>query len=193
MNHRKLFLASDGEFLSGHTLFHRIVDEAYVMLNETLVGIKHILSGRKVIVGIRPVNQLVEMNMLTHESYPGKRVAVRAGERVLHRADVVVVKMGYQRIIQILFARKLRHKMLHIERLPLTRFLSVVRMLCVLCLCVISRIDHHRGSVRHHDQRRVTSSSCDRVDVQIPFLPFRKILRSLCENIKSTRKHCQCQ
>ena len=93
----------------------------------------------------------------------------------------------------MLLVRELRHEVLHVDSLPLTRFLSVVGMLCVFRLRVVSRIDHHRGTVRHHNQRRVSSTSSDHVAVKVPFFPFLQILRSLCEHIERVRKHSQCQ
>ena len=83
--------------------------------------------------------------------------------------------------------------MLYVDRLPLAGLFRSVRMLGVLRLGVVARIDNHRCPVRHHNQRRVTSSRGDRVDVQIPFLPFRKILRRLREDIEHVRKQRQCQ
>jgi len=94
VDHRELSFASDGELLRCHTLSHRIVDKVHAVFNKPFVRIQDILPGRKVIVGICPVKQLVEMNLLAHEGDSRKRVAMRAGERVLRRADVVVVKVG---------------------------------------------------------------------------------------------------
>ena len=107
VHHHKLPLAPDGEFLHCHSVLRGVVDEVDVMLDKSLVRVEDIVSGRKTVVRICPVNQLVEMNMLAHEGDSGKRVAVRAGNRILYRADVVVMKMGDHRIVKVFLVRKL--------------------------------------------------------------------------------------
>ena len=107
VHHHKLPLAPDGELLHRHSVLRGIVDEVDVMLDETLVRVEDIVPGRKIVVRICPVNQLVEMNILAREGDSGKRVAVRARNRILYRADVVVMKMGDHRIVKVLLVRKL--------------------------------------------------------------------------------------
>ena len=107
MYHRELPLAPDGEFLHRCAVLRGIVDEVDVMLDKSLVRVEDIVSGWKIVVRIVPVNQLVEMNMLTHECDSGKRIAVRARNSILYRADVVIVKMGYHRIVKVFLVRKL--------------------------------------------------------------------------------------
>ena len=83
--------------------------------------------------------------------------------------------------------------MLDIEGLPLARHFGRIRMLGIFRFSIVPGIYHHGRTVRHYYQCRVSSTGSDGVNVQITFLPLRKILLRLRTNTEGRSRQRNCK
>ena len=98
---------------------------------------------------------------------------------------MVIMEMSDHRIIDLAVSRKILHEMTHVYSLPLARSLRSIRMLLILDLSVIARIDHKRRTVRHDDKRGISPSGSDGMDIHITLLPLREVF------LRSRQLQCQ--
>ena len=154
-----------------------VIDEPLVMGHSPFVHTFHHFYGREIVGRIASVNQCPDLHVLSEFHQSGHPVAVRAVPESRRTAHVVGMEMREQHIID---PARGRGETVDIGRNPFRRCFRRIRQNLAHSPYSgtarhVTGIDEHRRSVREHQELRFALSRRNKMDIEEPFLPGRKI------------------